>query len=209
MAGRQPDSGRRALFNKVGAPLTARLLRMIPMGSLGSERSLAEAFVHRCLVPLAQEMPVDGEGLVQMPEQMAARVTGNTTSKVWRVRPGVLLVSSVSEKNGVTSSSHATGSGFDFPSLEKDFEDWAGDAEEFAVYHPCSAGGLDYMQGVDFLPERSDGHMVRAFLGNNYAANDTNYCASCQTGGRLLADRSLSRLLKDDWPKTLEELEES
>ncbi len=42
-----------------------------------------------------------------------------------------------------------------------------------------------------------------------YAANDTNYCASCQTGGRLLADRSLSRLLKDDWPKTLEELEES
>lgn len=42
-----------------------------------------------------------------------------------------------------------------------------------------------------------------------YAANETNYCATCQTGGKLLADRSLSRLLKDDWPKTLEELEES
>ncbi|MDF1594631.1 MAG: formamidopyrimidine-DNA glycosylase [Acidimicrobiia bacterium] len=41
-----------------------------------------------------------------------------------------------------------------------------------------------------------------------YAANETNYCATCQTGGKLLADRSLSRLLKGDWPKTLEELEE-
>ncbi len=40
-----------------------------------------------------------------------------------------------------------------------------------------------------------------------YAANEANYCANCQTGGRLLADRSLSRLLKEDWPKTLEQLE--
>jgi formamidopyrimidine-DNA glycosylase len=40
-----------------------------------------------------------------------------------------------------------------------------------------------------------------------YAANEANYCATCQTGGRLLADRSLSRLLKDDWPRTLDELE--
>ncbi|MHC4469449.1 MAG: zinc finger domain-containing protein, partial [Planctomycetota bacterium] len=40
-----------------------------------------------------------------------------------------------------------------------------------------------------------------------YAQNETNYCATCQTGGRLLADRSLSRLLKKDWPRTLEELE--
>ena len=40
-----------------------------------------------------------------------------------------------------------------------------------------------------------------------YAANETNYCARCQTGGRLLADRALSRLLKEDWPRTLEELE--
>jgi len=40
-----------------------------------------------------------------------------------------------------------------------------------------------------------------------YAANEANYCATCQTGGRLLADRSLSRLLRDDWPRTLEELE--
>lgn len=40
-----------------------------------------------------------------------------------------------------------------------------------------------------------------------YASNEANYCPTCQTGGRLLADRGLSRLLKDDWPRTLEELE--
>jgi formamidopyrimidine-DNA glycosylase len=41
-----------------------------------------------------------------------------------------------------------------------------------------------------------------------YASNETNYCPVCQTGGRLLADRALSRLLRQDWPRTLEELEE-
>ena len=40
-----------------------------------------------------------------------------------------------------------------------------------------------------------------------YADNETNYCARCQTGGRLLADRALSRLLREDWPKTPEEME--
>jgi formamidopyrimidine-DNA glycosylase len=40
-----------------------------------------------------------------------------------------------------------------------------------------------------------------------YAANEANYCARCQTGGRLLADRGLSRLMHQDWPRTLEELE--
>ncbi len=40
-----------------------------------------------------------------------------------------------------------------------------------------------------------------------HAENETNYCARCQTGGRLLADRSLSRLLHDDWPRTVDELE--
>ena len=42
-----------------------------------------------------------------------------------------------------------------------------------------------------------------------HAENETNYCPTCQTGGKLLADRSLSRLLKQDWPRTLEELEEA
>jgi len=41
-----------------------------------------------------------------------------------------------------------------------------------------------------------------------YAANEANYCATCQTGGKLLADRALSRLLKKDWPRSLEELEQ-
>jgi len=40
-----------------------------------------------------------------------------------------------------------------------------------------------------------------------YAENEVNYCPTCQTGGRLLADRALSRLLKQDWPRSLEELE--
>ncbi|HEY8413925.1 MAG TPA: DNA-formamidopyrimidine glycosylase family protein [Pyrinomonadaceae bacterium] len=40
-----------------------------------------------------------------------------------------------------------------------------------------------------------------------YGSNETNYCPTCQTGGKLLADRALSRLLKDDWPRTPEELE--
>ena len=42
----------------------------------------------------------------------------------------------------------------------------------------------------------------------DYAENETNYCPRCQTGGKVLADRSLSRLLKDDWPRSIEELEE-
>jgi formamidopyrimidine-DNA glycosylase len=41
-----------------------------------------------------------------------------------------------------------------------------------------------------------------------YASRETNYCPTCQTGGKLLADRSLSRILREDWPRTLEELEE-
>lgn len=41
-----------------------------------------------------------------------------------------------------------------------------------------------------------------------HASNETNYCARCQTGGKVLADRALSRLLKQDWPRTLEEMED-
>lgn len=41
-----------------------------------------------------------------------------------------------------------------------------------------------------------------------YAESETNYCPNCQTGGRVLADRSLSRLLRDDWPRTVEEMDE-
>jgi formamidopyrimidine-DNA glycosylase len=41
-----------------------------------------------------------------------------------------------------------------------------------------------------------------------HADNETNYCPRCQTGGRLLADRSLSALLKKDWPRSIDELEQ-
>ncbi|MFN8548656.1 MAG: hypothetical protein U0527_12010 [Candidatus Eisenbacteria bacterium] len=41
-----------------------------------------------------------------------------------------------------------------------------------------------------------------------HAENESNYCPTCQTKGKLLADRALSRLLRGDWPKTLEEMEE-
>jgi len=40
-----------------------------------------------------------------------------------------------------------------------------------------------------------------------HAENESNYCARCQTGGKVLADRALSQLLKDDWPRTIEEWE--
>ena len=42
-----------------------------------------------------------------------------------------------------------------------------------------------------------------------HAENETNYCATCQTNGKLLADRALSQLLKTDWPKTVEEWEQA
>ena len=57
------------------------------------------------------------------------------------------------------------------------------------------------------LEPRIVGHRVIGTRLVVYAANEASYCANCQTGGRLLADRSLSRLLRDDWPRTLEELE--
>jgi formamidopyrimidine-DNA glycosylase len=41
-----------------------------------------------------------------------------------------------------------------------------------------------------------------------YAENETNYCATCQTGGRLMADRGLSRLLREDWPRSLDEMDD-
>jgi formamidopyrimidine-DNA glycosylase len=54
------------------------------------------------------------------------------------------------------------------------------------------------------LPCLRCGHLIQRI---RYADNETNYCPTCQTGGKLLADRSLSRLLGKDWPRTLDELE--
>jgi len=80
-----------------------------------------------------------------------------------------------------------------------------------------SAAGGDFPEGVTaFRPEMA----VHGRYGKpcpdcgaavqriRHADNETNYCAQCQTGGKLLADRALSRLLRADWPRTLEEMEE-
>jgi len=78
-----------------------------------------------------------------------------------------------------------------------------------------AAAGADFPEGVTaFRPEMA----VHGRFGQpcpvcgapvqriRYADSETNYCPRCQTGGRILADRSLSRLLKDDWPRTIDEL---
>ena len=80
-----------------------------------------------------------------------------------------------------------------------------------------SAAGADFPEGVTaFRPDMA----VHGRYGKpcpdcgapvqriRHADNETNYCAKCQTGGKLLADRALSRLLRADWPRTLEEMEE-
>jgi formamidopyrimidine-DNA glycosylase len=78
----------------------------------------------------------------------------------------------------------------------------AGDAfpEKVTAFHPRMA-----VHGRFGQPCPRCGAPVQRIV---YASNETNYCAQCQTGGRLLADRALSRLLREDWPRTLEELEE-
>jgi formamidopyrimidine-DNA glycosylase len=80
-------------------------------------------------------------------------------------------------------------------------QDEAGDAfpEKVTAFRPGMAVHGRYQQPCPVC-----GTPVQRIV---YAANEANYCATCQTGGRLLADRSLSRLLKEDWPRTLEELE--
>jgi formamidopyrimidine-DNA glycosylase len=78
-----------------------------------------------------------------------------------------------------------------------------GDAfpEKITAFHPRMA-----MHGRYGQPCPRCGGAVQRIV---YASNETNYCPRCQTGGKLLADRSLSRLLREDWPRTVEELEES
>lgn len=76
-----------------------------------------------------------------------------------------------------------------------------GDAfpEKITAFHPAMAVHGRYGQ-----PCPRCGSPIQRIV---YASNETNYCARCQTGGRLLADRAFSRLLREDWPKSLDELE--
>ena len=71
--------------------------------------------------------------------------------------------------------------------------------EEVTAFHPEMA-----VHGRYGLPCPMCGSPVQRI---RYATNETNYCARCQTGGRLLADRALSRLLKQDWPRSIDELD--
>ena len=72
--------------------------------------------------------------------------------------------------------------------------------EKVTAFHPEMA-----VHGRYGEPCRVCGAPVQRIV---YARRETNYCATCQTGGRLLADRAISRLLKEDWPRSLEELED-
>lgn len=62
-----------------------------------------------------------------------------------------------------------------------------------------------FVHGRYGLPCRRCGTRIQRI---RYASNETNYCPNCQTGGKLLADRALSRLLREDWPKSLDEMED-
>jgi formamidopyrimidine-DNA glycosylase len=75
----------------------------------------------------------------------------------------------------------------------------AGFPEKVTAFHPKMA-----VHGKFGEPCPVCGSPVQRIV---YASRETNYCPGCQTGGKMLADRSLSRLLKEDWPSTLEELE--
>ncbi|HEX9645156.1 MAG TPA: DNA-formamidopyrimidine glycosylase family protein [Acidimicrobiia bacterium] len=71
--------------------------------------------------------------------------------------------------------------------------------EKVTAFHPAMA-----VHGKFGQPCPVCGTAIQRIV---YASRDTNYCPRCQTGGRILADRSLSRLLKDDWPATVDDLE--
>jgi formamidopyrimidine-DNA glycosylase len=77
-----------------------------------------------------------------------------------------------------------------------------GDAfpEKVSAFHPAMAAHGKYGQ-----PCPRCGTAIQRIV---FADRETNYCPTCQTGGKLLADRALSRLLREDWPRTLEEMEE-
>jgi formamidopyrimidine-DNA glycosylase len=85
--------------------------------------------------------------------------------------------------------------------IERRRADAAGEVpEKVTAFHPAMA-----VHGRFREPCPRCGDPVQRI---RYASNETNYCATCQTGGRVLKDRGLSRLLGDDWPRTLEELED-
>ncbi|MGH9367062.1 MAG: Fpg/Nei family DNA glycosylase [Thermoanaerobaculia bacterium] len=112
------------------------------------------------------------------PAKLTGRLTGEETERLWRAARSTL--SEWSERL-VGEAGRA------FPEKVTAFRE--GMAVHGRYGKPCPVCGSPVQRIV-------------------YAENESNYCATCQTGGRLLADRALSQLLKGDWPRTLEELEE-
>jgi len=112
------------------------------------------------------------------PLKLSTRLTAEESERLWAAARATLA-------EWVERLRRETGAGF--PEKVTAFRD--GMAVHGRYGQPCPACGAPVQRLV-------------------YAANESNYCARCQTAGRLLADRALSRLLKGDWPRTLEELEE-
>ena len=112
------------------------------------------------------------------PARLTSRMTGEETERLQRATVGVLTE---------WTDRLRTEAGGGFPEKVTAFRE--GMAVHGRYGQPCPVCGTAVQRVV-------------------YADNEANYCPRCQTGGKLLADRALSRLLKDDWPRTLEELEE-
>ena len=112
------------------------------------------------------------------PARLTSRMTGEETERLQRATVGVLTE---------WTDRLRTEAGGGFPEKVTAFRE--GMAVHGRYGQPCPVCGTAVQRVV-------------------YADNEANYCPRCQTGGKLLADRALSRLLKGDWPRTLEELEE-
>ncbi len=109
----------------------------------------------------------------------------HTTLTTWieRLRNDLRKQRGAFDQSSANSASHSSGS---FP-------------EHVTAFRPGMAVHGRYQQPCP----RCNASIQRI----RYASNETNYCPNCQTGGKILADRALSRLLRQDWPRTLEELE--
>ena len=96
-----------------------------------------------------------------------------------------------------------------YRAVQSTLNDWIrrlrdGTGEKFPEKVTAFRPGM-FVHGRHGLPCKRCGTKIQRI---RYAANETNYCPYCQTGGKLLADRALSRLLREDWPRSLDEMEE-
>ncbi|MFN2420326.1 MAG: Fpg/Nei family DNA glycosylase [Gemmatimonadota bacterium] len=112
------------------------------------------------------------------PLEMSDRLTGEEVERLWRATREVLA-------DWIAIRLEETGEGF---------------PAKVSAFHPRMAVHGKYREPCPVC-----GTPIQRIV---YAERETNYCPRCQTEGRVLADRALSRLLKDDWPRTIEELEE-